>query len=324
MPAFLDGQKQHPTQDANDSRLVTKVRWVVEAINARVKKCKGLDGILSNNYSPADLKCDVRIVLAACNAFRPPLKTDQPGDYETALTMLERSQLSNELEEQVKEADSDLASGKTTKWNEEPHWLDLLDEEAVPDFPSYTLEEFQQETLGGFQVKTGRSYSFEHCQKHDDEEGNYDVFYHTLETRLIRVKIQSRHINGKKYHCWLRYDEQKVQNWYCKCKPGARTVGMCSHLASVIWYLGYARGLKRIPGRKCRQGMLDASEFKKPPPKKKKNNKGNKRGDKIQEEKEEEEEEGEEDGNIESDDDLGQIAKRRKQKQLNRSRDNGD
>jgi len=31
--------------------------------------------------------------------------------------------------------------------------------------------------------------------------------------------------------------------WYCRCKTGSRTVGCCSHIASVIYYLGYARYL---------------------------------------------------------------------------------
>ena len=29
--------------------------------------------------------------------------------------------------------------------------------------------------------------------------------------------------------------------WYCKCRAGARVVGVCSHIASILWYHGYAR-----------------------------------------------------------------------------------
>ncbi len=32
-----------------------------------------------------------------------------------------------------------------------------------------------------------------------------------------------------------------IPGWYCKCKCGARTVGCCAHICSVIWYLGYGR-----------------------------------------------------------------------------------
>lgn len=38
MPSFLQkGHKQHKTEDANSSRLITKIRWVVESVNARIK-----------------------------------------------------------------------------------------------------------------------------------------------------------------------------------------------------------------------------------------------------------------------------------------------
>ena len=38
MPCYLDkGKKQHTTEEANKSRMVTKVRWVVESVNGRIK-----------------------------------------------------------------------------------------------------------------------------------------------------------------------------------------------------------------------------------------------------------------------------------------------
>lgn len=39
MPAFLEKERnQHSVEEANDSRLVTKVRWVVKAYHGRMKK----------------------------------------------------------------------------------------------------------------------------------------------------------------------------------------------------------------------------------------------------------------------------------------------
>lgn len=32
-----------------------------------------------------------------------------------------------------------------------------------------------------------------------------------------------------------------IIGWYCKCKAGARVVGMCSHIASVVWFLSNGR-----------------------------------------------------------------------------------
>ena len=37
-PAFLGNKKQHSTKEANESRLVTMIRWVVESANGRIKR----------------------------------------------------------------------------------------------------------------------------------------------------------------------------------------------------------------------------------------------------------------------------------------------
>lgn len=38
----------------------------------------------------------------------------------------------------------------------------------------------------------------------------------------------------------------QVTAWYCLCKTGARVVGVCAHVASVLWYLGYARHIRDL------------------------------------------------------------------------------
>ena len=32
-----------------------------------------------------------------------------------------------------------------------------------------------------------------------------------------------------------------IEKWYCDCQSGARTLGACAHVTSVLWYLGIAR-----------------------------------------------------------------------------------
>ncbi|GFW89614.1 hypothetical protein TNCV_1024981 [Trichonephila clavipes] len=41
MPAFLDKQAQLSTEDANETRLVTSIRWVVVAVNGQLKNWRG-------------------------------------------------------------------------------------------------------------------------------------------------------------------------------------------------------------------------------------------------------------------------------------------
>jgi hypothetical protein len=49
MPVFLKrGQKQHNVEESNSSRLVTKIRWVVESVNGKLKCWKYLANIIPN------------------------------------------------------------------------------------------------------------------------------------------------------------------------------------------------------------------------------------------------------------------------------------
>ena len=40
---------------------------------------------------------------------------------------------------------------------------------------------------------------------------------------------------------WIRYSNNEIVSWYCLCRAGARVVGVCSHVAAMLWYLGGAR-----------------------------------------------------------------------------------
>ena len=87
MPSYLKkGISQHTTKEANDSRLVTKVRWVVEAYHGRVKKWIFFDKIIQHDFlgiiGPLN-----RILTAALNAFRPPLVSTDASDAEIAREM---------------------------------------------------------------------------------------------------------------------------------------------------------------------------------------------------------------------------------------------
>ena len=53
--------------------------------------------------------------------------------------------------------------------------------------------------------------------------------------------MDSRHISSKTHNLWVTYEEASITSWYCKCRAGARVVGTCSHIASVIWFLGFQR-----------------------------------------------------------------------------------
>ena len=73
MPHFLSkSQKQLSTEEANEIRLVTKVRRLVESVNGRVKQWKALSNQMPNSQVHF-IGVYVRIVCALCNAYRQAL-----------------------------------------------------------------------------------------------------------------------------------------------------------------------------------------------------------------------------------------------------------
>ena len=91
MPSYLKkGTSQHPTDESNMSRLVNKVRWVVEGANGRIKHWRLLDKVMHNHYvtSIGDF---ARIVCAICNDNRPPLLSLDAEGETLAQQMLVRA-----------------------------------------------------------------------------------------------------------------------------------------------------------------------------------------------------------------------------------------
>ena len=118
--------------------------------------------------------------------------------------------------------------------------------EAVPSFPTLSMDYLYNLTLGTYQLKQARHYTDEHF----NHDGDYQVDLHSDAPDFVRARIQSRHVGSKRYFLWIEYDENDlsdpIKGWYWQCKPGKRVVGCCAHIASVLWFLGVA----------CHEGYL--------------------------------------------------------------------
>ena len=79
LPPFLNGRRQFTSSEANQSRCVTKVRWVVEAVNGRIKQFKFLANTIQNSSIP-HLEQYLSIVRSIINKYRPPMKTSTAED----------------------------------------------------------------------------------------------------------------------------------------------------------------------------------------------------------------------------------------------------
>lgn len=211
---------------------------MVEAANARIKRWKYLAHVLPTSQVPY-IGDFVRIICALSNMYLPPLNKSQEHDSTLAAQM--RDRLSSNLSLKTFVEDNDLARRSVASWNTV---------ESVSDFPELSETILRILTLGTYQLKLSSSYVQEYLS------GDCDFHLHKEIPGLLRVKLQSRHVSSKSYLVWIKYDEDHVIAWYCKCRAGARTVGTCSHVAAVIWYLGLA-----VHKDKVRFGVKDWGDF---------------------------------------------------------------
>jgi hypothetical protein len=61
------------------------------------------------------------------------------------------------------------------------------------------------------------------------------------EKDLIRVKLKSNFTSNTIHNTWIKFSREQidpVNKWYCDCPQGGRVLGFCSHVASVLYYLG--------------------------------------------------------------------------------------
>lgn len=124
----------------------------------------------------------------------------------------------------------------------------------IHNFPILTLDYLRDLTVGVYQVHLSRSYVQDKLRREGNEEFQLEKIRNRQNIRipvngLLRVRVFSRYRRGTKYQLWVAFkptdenepDHPPILGYYCTCKCGARSLGSCAHVASVIWFLGYAR-----------------------------------------------------------------------------------
>lgn len=93
------------------------------------------------------------------------------------------------------------------------------------------------------------------------------------ERGFLHVRVYSRFRNMTKHEIFIAFNldveenedgnvqRVPIEGYYCTCKSGARTLGTCAHVASVLWYLGYARYEENVkyPSTRLLNTVQDAS-----------------------------------------------------------------
>jgi hypothetical protein len=236
MPICMErGQKQLSTHDANISRFVTKCRNVVEIINGRLKTKYRTNDKVHFNVTLKHTIDDLRICGSLLNCFSEKYATDKDRELAILTNMTKTINIPNRLESVFTDYHIDKKRSTFTK----------LNEESITEFPKLDLNTIINTiTLGSYQLKQSLSYINENFDDNGDKcievySDNQNIF--ETGTKLLRTRIQSRHSNSTKYNSYVTFTTNQIRDWYCTCKSGKRTVGCCSHIASVVYYLSNYR-----------------------------------------------------------------------------------
>lgn len=237
MPALKGKRKQLTTQEANDSRFVTKLRWVVEAVHGIIGSKFQLLHHEFDNKRLLSAKTYCKIANFLVNLFGKRLNCDSELQDEITNEMLLRKNVNNDLAKVVEEKN----------WNRKKRIFRPLTSNDVVDFPELTERDLKILFTGSYQLSQTVSYLAELCT----EDGVLNMHYLLEDKSILKCEVQSRHISRKKYRCYVKYvpnaiGRSGIEEYVCDCANGLRTVGCCAHVATIIYFLGHARYLSRI------------------------------------------------------------------------------
>jgi hypothetical protein len=217
---------QFTTLEGNQTRRVTSCRWVIEAVNGRLKNVFPYFANKIEATAKHSISKFLQIACGILNAYHGPLFNNSPQHQEIAQRMLDRMHLRNLLQERIEEMGYNNQT-RSRVWT-------IANMETFADFPRLSLEEIRELTLGPYQILMGGRY----IKSHMNEHGDYQIYVHLEAPHLIRAQIHSRFTKVDKHDTWVEYatDREGISNilgHYCSCKSGARVVGTCSHVTSV-------------------------------------------------------------------------------------------
>ncbi|RVE44543.1 hypothetical protein evm_010809 [Chilo suppressalis] len=241
MPESLSpGHSQFTTLEGNRTRCVTINRWVVEAVNGHIKRDFKLFRHEYFNRASKHLMKDLKIACSILNAFGT--RFTNPNNANEILNIINNRLFIDNL----------LATIVSIEHLNRRNVLFTDIDVSTITFPRLPLEELVLFACGTYQIKQARSYVGEHFRLHgiyNLQIGREQVDLSSLGGEnpfLIKAKIKSRHVGRKTYFVFIAVEREQhgrdaIIGYCCNCIVGLRTVGCCSHVMSVVWYLAYGR-----------------------------------------------------------------------------------
>lgn len=204
-PLLKPGQNQFSAQEANEARIITKTRWIIEARNGYMKNIfKFFSQLIRTSHIP-NLNNFLRICGALINRYHPLIRMEG-ADVVIAEQILARHQKVNIVQARV---EIENFARRQTRWV-------ALTLEHVPLFPRISLHYLRSLTFGTYQVHLSPSYIQDTLLRADLEDEHEDsvmeIDQNINEAGFIRVIVYSRFRNATCYQLWIAFDEEYVPN----------------------------------------------------------------------------------------------------------------
>lgn len=249
IPNFIEKGNigQLTTKQGNMSRLVTKMRYAMEVANGMMKNKWKLFAKISPSILTLHLMADYKIGAALLNAFNKPIICDKVDSTEIG-----RRMLSADSKNELRPITISKGFSRTARM-----FLQSVDPTQLK-FPRFNEEQLKNFSLGSYSIRQAISYTAEHLKIHGQFQiaslpekyvwahfGKLCAKHNFKTPMLVSASIKSR-FKGQKYHTvYVLYDYTAVIKSqifpYCSCQHGQRTIGCCSHVMAVVWFLGYGR-----------------------------------------------------------------------------------
>ncbi|XP_068993908.1 uncharacterized protein [Neodiprion pinetum] len=239
MPALKGQRSQLTTEESDNSRWVTKVRWVVETVHGILdQKYKLIHHSLDNKLLPKSL---FRIACYLNNIFGKRLNSDVGIRDDIIEQMKSRRDSENSLAQEA----------ELERWNRRKTQFQQLASADLLDCPELTEKELKILFTGSYQLSQVVSYLAEMMDEDENIALNYLKRLEDANHAIVQVLVRSRHINSKTYKCYSDYTRDSegssgIRRYVCDCPNGKRTVGCCSQIAAIVYYLSNARYLSKI------------------------------------------------------------------------------
>lgn len=176
---------------------------------------------------------DYKIGAALINAFFSERISDKEDQNEISSEMKSRLRIKNNLEKYL-----DLRST-----NSQTSFV-KIENFQIQGFPKLDVEIIRKKiTFGRYQLEQAYGYLAEHFES--NEEYQFLACENLItedDKKIIFVKIQSRHSNSVKHKVFVMFKPLSKTlddiSWVCSCKMGKRTLGCCSHVAALVYFMG--------------------------------------------------------------------------------------